>query len=109
MSRLTRGGVAYNLSESPFFTEITYSEMTLKFVFSSNLYLNNFLKRLSDNREAISKSLSNRFGFEIFNDVLADIKLYSSIEKRGFLIYHNGKVIECLGEIKMDGKKLIQS
>lgn len=101
---LTRSGIAYDLNISPHKLKITYDNDVVKFVFSSDLYKNIFLKKLEENREKINESLSNRFGFTIKNDVLCDIKLYSTIEKRGFLLDFNGKNIECLNTIKLDGK-----
>lgn len=87
-SNLTRWGVAHNLRVSPYKKIIDYGENVgvLTFYFSSQLILDIFEKKLKQNRETINKSLSKRFGFEIVNDILCDIKLYSVTEKRGFLI-----------------------
>lgn len=108
MSSLTRYGVAYDLETSPFEYTVNYTEIRyLTFKFSSQLYLDKFKEKLEDNRNKINDSLSNRFGFTIINDVLADIKLYSSIEKRGFLI--KGKEdYKCLNNIILNGVNLIQ-
>lgn len=108
MSSLTRYGVAYDLETSPFELEVHYTEIRyLIFKFSSQLYLDKFKEKIEDNRNKINDSLSNRFGFTIKNDVLADIKLYSSIEKRGFLI--KGKEeYKCLNNIILNGVNLIQ-
>lgn len=104
---ITRGGVAYNLTESPYRYNVEYdAARSITFVFSSNLYRNNFIKKLQSNRKTINQSLSNRFGFSIKNDVLCDIKLYLSIEKRGFLIYQNGEKFECQKSIRLDGSNL---
>jgi len=75
-------------------------------VFSSALYRRNFYARFLDNRETISASLSKRFGFEVNNDLLADLKLYTTIEKRGFLIFKNEVKIECRENIILDGHNL---
>lgn len=108
MSSLSRYGVTYDLETSPFECEIFYSEISyLKFKFSSQLYLNKFKEKIEENRNNINDSLSNRFGFTIKNDVLADIKLYSRIEKRGFFI--KGKEeYKCLNNIILDGMNLTQ-
>jgi hypothetical protein len=100
--------VAYDLETSPFECEVYYTEIRyLIFKFSSQLYLDKFKEKIEDNRNKINDSLSNRFGFTIKNDVLADIKLYSSIEKRGFLI--KGKEeYKCLNNIILNGVNLIQ-
>ena len=103
---LTRNGIAYDLSLSPYKLKIEYGNDELEFVFSSEYYKSIFLKKLEGNREKINGSLSNRFGFTIENDILCDVKLYSQTEKRGFLLDFNGKIIECLNIIKLDGKTL---
>lgn len=107
MSELTRGGVAYNLDVSPYRYQVDYCDVTVTFCFSSSFYQDNFISRLKANREKINKSLSNRFGFKFKNDLLSDLKLYSSIEKRGFLLYQNGERFECLDAIILDGVKMI--
>ena len=106
--KLSRGGVTNDLSVTPFTKKINYAcNNYLIFCFSSQLYLNKFQERLEENREKISLSLSNRFGFEVVNEVLCDIKLYSSIEKRGFLIKNHKEGFECLESILLDGKRTI--
>lgn len=109
MSNLTRNGVAYNLPDSPYRYNVDYGSHSITFVFSSNLYLRNFTRKLQGNRKAINLSLSNRFGFSIENNVLCDMKLYCSIEKRGFLIYQNGERFECLKSIRLDGSNLTKT
>ena len=107
---LTRNNVAYNLQESPHRLEVPYEQQTLIYVFSSEFYKNNFYARFIDNREKIGESLSKRFGFPVENDLLADLKLYTSIEKRGFLIL-NGKDQSVKWErenIILDGVKLMK-
>ena len=73
------------------------------FIFSSELYKNKFLERYEEHREQIKNSLSNRFGIEIVINDLADLRLYSTIEKRGFLLYKGLVKIECLNDIILDG------
>lgn len=106
---VTRGGVAYKLEESPYRYNVNYDSQSssITYVFSSDFYRNNFIKKFRENRKIINKSLSNRFGFDIENNVLCDLKLYTSIEKRGFLIYQNGDRIECLKSTTLDGNNLI--
>ena len=108
MSELTRGGVAYNLDVSPYRYNVDYKNSTVTFCFSSSFYQDNFIRKLKTNREKINKSLSNRFGFNFENNVLCDMKLYTSIEKRGFLLYQNGERFECLSTITLDGETMIQ-
>lgn len=104
---LTRDGVARDFKLSPYRHKINYNKNSyVIYVFSSELYKGKFVERLEDNREKINGSLTNRFGFKINNDVLCDIKLYSSIEKRGFLIKTNKEGFECLDDITLSGKNL---
>ena len=103
MSNLTRGGVCYDLAESPFTVQID----SLKYHFSSEINLNKFINKKNGHRERITDSLSKRFGFEVKNDILADIVLYKTIEKRGFLIAENGVHIKCVRNITLDGNKVI--
>lgn len=106
---LTRNGIAYNLKLSPYEVKVKYDKDSyVKYKFSSNLYKENFENKLLSNRDSISRSLSKRFGFIIVNEKLCDLKLYSSIEKRGFLIETKEGFIECLSTIKLDGQNKIQ-
>ena len=106
---LTRNNVAYNLNESPYRLEVPYDDhMILTYVFSSDFYKTNFYNRFPENRGKISESLSRRFGFLVQNDVLCDLKLYSSIEKRGFLIIKGEEKIVCQEDIILDGAKLMK-
>lgn len=106
---LTRNGIAYNLSLSPYKLTIKYDKNDyITFKFSSQLYKDNFQNKLKVNRNNINNSLSKRFGFSILNEKLSDLKLYSSIEKRGFLIETKEGIYECLNIIKLDGQNKIQ-
>lgn len=107
MTGLTRSAVAYDLNISPHREEVPYEDgTTIVYVFSSDLYRKKFYARFLDNREQIGTSLSKRFGFKINNDLLADLKLYTTIEKRGFLIFKNEVKIECQENIILDGHNL---
>ena len=106
MSGLTRSAVAYDLNISPHRLEVPYGADTVTYVFSSALYRKNFYERFLDNREQINASLSKRFGFRIENDALCDLKLYTTIEKRGFLIFKNEVKFVCREDIILDGINL---
>ena len=106
MVPLTRRGVAYDLNISPHRLEVPYNGETIVYVFSSDLYKKKFYDQFLDNREQIGASLSKRFGFEIQNDLLCDLKLYATIEKRGFLILKDGVKFVCRENIILDGHKL---
>ena len=109
MSQLTRNGICYDLEVSPFTIERYYNDhsIVVQYVFSSELYTNKFTEKQNKNRDSINQSLSKRFGLNIQNDLLADINLYSKIEKRGFLIFINGAKVKCLKSITLDGKNPI--
>lgn len=106
---LTRANIAYNLEESPHRLEVPYDGFTLCYVFSSNLYKCNFYDRFLENREKINESLSRRFGFIVQNDVLSDLRLYATIEKRGFLVKKEEDKYLCPDEITLIGCKMMLS
>lgn len=107
MNYVTRSNVYHNgLDESIHRFDINYNNETLTFVFSSELYMNIFKRKLEDHREKINNSLSKRFGFIVKNNMLADIKLYSITEKRGFLIIGREEH-KCLSTIELTGEILI--
>jgi len=108
VAKLTRSNVAYDLSISPHMLEVPYDHgETLVYVFSSKLYKDKFYNALFENREKINESLSNRFGFRISSDLLCDLKLYISIEKRGFLILKDKEKMVCQEDIILDGNRVM--
>lgn len=107
MAKLTRNNIAYDFKISPFIHNVEYENKSYRYVFSSELYKNKFIERIKENRETINSSLSNRFGFKIKNDILADLVLYRKIEKRGFLVFINEEELTCPENIILDGKNLI--
>ena len=108
MGKLTRGGIAYNLEVSPYKYEVEYPDEMITFIFSSEVYRRKFIEKYDKNRDVINNSLSNRFGFSVKTNKLADLKLYTSIEKRGFLIYKGKVKIECLNEIILIGNQMMK-
>ena len=106
---LTRGKIAYNLEESPYRLEVPYDGFSLWFVFSSNLYKQKFYDGFLDNREKITDSLTRRFGVRVQNDVLCDLKLYTTIEKRGFLVMKEEVKFLCVDEIILTGCKMMSN
>ena len=106
--RLSRGGICYDLKKSPFKLEVPYDGDVLTYMFSSESYKNKFYNGIVGNREKINESLSNRFGIKVINDILCDIKLYSSIEKRGFCILKGEGIIECQKDIILNGGKVMR-
>lgn len=108
MSKLSRGGVAYDLNLSPFKVEVKHGEDKITFKFSSELNVKRFEDKLKEHRETIKKSLSNRFNMGIDIPIISDIVLYSKVEKRGFLILMNEEEYKCQNIIKLTGVKKIQ-
>lgn len=106
---LSRNNICYNLVKSPYTMNVKYGEQVITYHFSSELYKNKFAERREDNHRIIEESLSKRFGFKIKSELIADIRLYSSIEKRGFLISVNGENRQWLSSITLDGLRMIQS
>lgn len=104
---LTRNNICYDLEKSPYKVIVDYDGIEVEYRFSSELYVNKFCEKFVDNRININKSLSNRFGIALKLNRLADLKLYITIEKRGFLIYQNGEKFDCLKDIILDGNQMI--
>ena len=104
---LTRSQIAYNLHWSPHRESILYGDATTTFVFSSDLYRRKFMEKLESNRNQISASLSKRFGVTVRNDALADFRLYTTIEKRGFLLIQDGVEVKCRDKVVFGTGKMI--
>ena len=85
-----------------------YSNNRITYVFSSDLYKCKFLEKLEYNRQEINASLTNRFGFAISNDILCDIKMYLTIEKRGFLIFVNGDEMRSPDDFMLIGDTIVK-
>ena len=108
MSYVTRSQVFHNgLDESIHRIDIKYQDETLTYVFSSELYMNIFYKKVNEHRQKINNSLSKRFGFEIEVNKIADLKLYTTTEKRGFLILGKEE-FRCLDNLKLIGANLMK-
>lgn len=103
---LSRRNICYNLEKTPYKLDISYGDQVITYYFSSKLYKQKFEERREDHRFTIEESLTKRFGFTIKSDMIADIRLYSSIEKRGFLISGNGEHKQWLSSITLDGIRM---
>lgn len=105
--KLTRNNIAYNLNISPHKLTIAYEDFSLEYVFSSDLYKRKFEERYKANRTSLTECLLKRYGCDIRFHILSDLKLYNSIEKRGFLLRKDGcEAIECLSKLKLDGVRM---
>ena len=101
--QLTRRGVCYDLMKTPYRYEEEYHGTKIQFMFSSQINTDKFIDKLEQNRKRINESLLKRFKFHIKQDIICDIRLYQTIETRGFLICANGEYIECLDHIQLNG------
>lgn len=109
-ANLTRRGIARDLKSSPYFVHIEYGRREITYNFSSLSHLTKFKARLQDHRQDVNNLLSRRFGWQIAQDVLADLKLYRDIEKRGFYITYRTEDrkedFNCLDSLKLNGQTL---
>lgn len=105
---LTRNGIAYNFYSSPYEVEVKYNNFNLTYRFSSKNNVNKFLSKQKETRLKINHSLSNRFKINLILDFIADLKLYSNVETRGFLIISEGINLECQEEVEFDGLKVMK-
>lgn len=103
MVKLSRNGIAYDLTKTPYTHTIRYENGEVIYSFSSELYLNKFKDKLEEHRTKINESLSKRFGMVVVNNILNDIVFYSKTEYRGFYILINGEEYKCLSTIKLTG------
>ena len=99
---ITRNGVCYDLNISSY----RYKVGNLTFVFSSQLHLDKFKKKLKENRDIINYSLSKRFNLHVDVTELADIVLYRKVETRGFLIVTGEGNELCQKSLKYVGGKV---
>lgn len=84
------GKVYYDLYKS----EYHYKFKRFEFVFSSKLYINNFLKRLGEYTHIENEKLRAKYQVELEAYEYLALSLYKKIEKRGFLVYYNDEEID---------------
>lgn len=102
---LTKHGICYDLSKSPYTVCLWYGQNVI-YAFSSEVNKIKFIDRLEEHREKITNSLYKRFKMEFDIPLLCDIRLYDSIENRGFYIEVDGRVVQCLEEITLVGTRV---
>lgn len=83
-------GIYYNLRES----EYEYSIDDFIFVFSSLFYLNLFKEDLEDFIIFEQNKLNNKLKSNIDLRNLILLNRYKKVEKRGFLVYYEGKELK---------------
>lgn len=89
-------GIYNNLSESTY----NYVYNGVKYYFSSKVYMEKFINRLEAFIDEEVDKMQVKFKTKVFADNVFAIKLYTLIEKRGFLIEINGK--EYIDNIPID-------
>ena len=83
-------GVYYDLAESTYI----FKYYNYTFVFSSQFYLSNFIRLQHDYIDYINKKMKLEFNIRVDFTILALIKLYQRIEKRGFRVLVDDKEIQ---------------
>lgn len=109
MVKLTRNGVCYDLRNSPYVHTVQNEGggRTL-YHFSSELNRQRFESRILDNRQKINTTMGNKFNVKFKLNRLADIDLYTKVEKRGFYIVDNGRIIEWQDEIVISHEQVVR-
>lgn len=79
---VTKNGIYHDLNETIYF----YRLLNYKFYFSSKVYRDKFIARYPNFIKEESYKFKERFGFNLKNYDLFLFRLYSIIEKRGFLV-----------------------
>lgn len=96
----TKRGIYLNIKDSNYaFTPNEYPKLT--FYFSSMFYLNKFKSEYDSEVERFNQSANNIYKnkFILKMDLLALLRLYVLIEKRGFYITYEGIEINCLDNL----------
>lgn len=101
---MTRRGIEYNLTVSPYKSFVK----TLTFYFSSQSYRNKFESQIDDFRKRMEQQFEDKYGMIIKVPYLAELVLYSQIEKRGFFITNKGSEYKCLEEITLNGNQVLK-
>lgn len=107
MNQFTRNGVCKNLEKSPYKQQVIYGDKEITYYFSSPYNVERFNNKIHSNRSYYNNSLSKRFKFKIINNIMADLKLYSTTEQRGFYISYNGEIFDCLEILTLNGEILM--
>lgn len=78
----TRRGVYHNLVESEYKVLLNGT----LFYFSSSFIMENFKKRVNENRGRLYSYLSPKGLSFMYSDLIADVSLYYRLETRGFFV-----------------------
>jgi hypothetical protein len=96
---ITKNGVCYNLTLSPFI----FQTGDIKLVFSSKTHKDKFKDKQEEHRDILRDKLTKKFGVTVDINLLADIVLYADIETRGFLIFDKEGNALCKNDIILNG------
>lgn len=83
---LSRGGVCYDLAETPF----TFEWRGYDFHFSSAPHRSKFIETVNQKCEWLGDSFRRRFKFHVNAEWLAVFNLYRQVETRGFYVVGEG-------------------
>lgn len=100
---MTRGGVFYNLYDSPYTVQLSSGHILY---FSSNNHKMKYIEEYQAYVDYVNESLSRRFKFNIKIDTIGLIVFYSKVETRGFLVVKGGEYYTCLNNLKLNGGSL---
>lgn len=81
--------IYYDLEKSKF--EVEYKRF--RFIFSSQFYLSKFEKDINNFISIEKQKFNLRYGVYLESDEFLALTLYKKIEKRGFLVYFDGRKI----------------
>ena len=96
MAKLTKNGVAYDLSDSPYM----YKRHGIEFHFSSWKHRIKFIQNVQKREEWLCDSLSRRFHVSFDAKLLACFQLYAMVETRGcFIVFEDGRIVKCLEDL----------
>lgn len=87
---VTVNGIFNDIDESTYFSEVD----NYKFYFSSLSYKNKFETRLAEYITTEEKKLELKFNTKINAKLLLMFDLYRKLEKRGFRVENNSKVLK---------------
>lgn len=100
----SRNGIYYSLDESDYILQFN----NIKYVFSSPTVMNKFYMRRKKHQEEFNAYMSAKYGMRFELEELADIILYSKMEKRGFKIIINGREYRCQSEVLIEKVSVVQ-
>lgn len=100
---ITRNGIYNNINDSTY----TVCIDNIIYYFSSQLYKRKFLLRYKKERDVLNSKLSKKYKMSIEANILSDLLLYSTLEKRGFKVETNKEGYECLQNINLQLERKI--